>query len=120
MKLRLELDDGRVFEAEGNETTLFCLSDRVAFERRFGESAAAMDDWQKLFTDAEGNTKTVDKAALKEAGFREEWMLFPFYRELRRRAEGVPDWDEVMDKALDFDVESKNGDSSAVPTTGAS
>ncbi len=98
MKIRLELDDGHSYSAESNPRTFMGLASRIAFERQFGMSPAAMKAWQSLY-DNEGNLR--DDAEL--GVLREEWLAFFGWHELRRHDDDVPEWEYVIEHVVACD-----------------
>lgn len=100
MKIRLEMDDGRVFEAEANDKTWSCLADRIRFEKQFATSWTVMEAWRTLFDEDEDGKRTPRPGADLSI-IREEYTTFLYWCELRRRAENVPDWVEVIEHGIE-------------------
>lgn len=109
MKVTLELLDGRRFECEANEKTINCLADRFAFEQRFRRSAAVLNQWRELFDESGQPKKDADVSGVSELQ-----SLFMLWREVRRRVEEIPDWDEFVEQALDVTIDA--GDDGEDPT----
>lgn len=89
--------DGRTFEAEG---LMAPLTDRVAFERRFGVTAAVLSRIGDFFN-AEGRMRPdADAAAL-----REEWVAFIVFRILARGRAYGEDFDRFLEEVAEVEIE---------------
>jgi hypothetical protein len=99
MRVRLQatLSDGRRFEAEDLYAP---LSDRVAFERQFGVTAAVLSRLTDAF-DKDGKLNPDTDATQ----IREEHVAFLSWRLLRRTAE-LGTFDEFIDLAEELDIEA--------------
>lgn len=100
-----EMADGTTYTATVPDKSYMGLGDRVAFERRFGTSTSAvMMQLGGAFTvDDDGEQVVADDADLSE--LREEHHAFFAWRGLRRECDGVPDFDEFIDNAVDLEID---------------
>lgn len=91
---------------ESNADLWMCLSDRVAFERKFGKSTMSLAKFapQNGNGDAPADTTARDDEAAEE--LREEWLAFFVWRCLRRDHADVGDFDAFIDQVVNVEVDS--------------
>ncbi len=116
-KITATLDDGSAREC--STSTFMCLADRVAFERYFGQSSAALAAVRELFDDDGKPKPGADLSIL-----REEWIAFFAHRALLRAdREGTPAYDDFIESVAgvtidqDGDVPAPNPTEPAPPAS---
>lgn len=90
--------DGKKAEATGE---YMALADRVAYERRFNESAMVLSQMSDVFDEKTGKVK---KGA-DISGVREEWLAFFAWRLLKREGVAGEDYDSFLDSVADVSVD---------------
>lgn len=133
MKVFMEFDDGRRFEAVGNTKTFAGLASKSAFKKQFGIPFIVTRLWSQLMVDdpdapegAEGDGKRLDVSQLTSeqlALLDDEHLAYLVWLELKRRRGDIPDgkWDDIVanlvDAGIDFSddeaAETGEGPSSA-------
>ena len=115
MKIALTYTDGTSNEFVTN--TYLSLGDRIAFERRFGISAAKMSMAAERLRSLVGEdgelAQDADPVAFEE--LREEWLIYFVWRAAQREIGPLPDFETWVDTLADWNLDQDTD--VPVPTT---
>lgn len=101
IRVRAELMDGDDLRAvEATSRTYMCTADRVAFERRFGQSSGALASLRDKFDEQGKPRPGADLSDL-----RDEWIAFFAWRVLNRHAGDQGDFDSWIERVADIELE---------------
>jgi hypothetical protein len=119
MKISLTFTDGT--EAEFETRTYMSLGDRIAFERRFGVTAAtvgAAAERLRAHVDADGQL-SADTSPEALGELREEWLLYFVWRAACRAIGPLPEFDVWADALAEWSLEDEGTDAAGPTRSGA-
>lgn len=107
MRLRLELDDGTVVEADANPKTFMGMASKSAFKKQFGVPAIVMSVWAQAFTD-DGRLDTANLPADQLQWLDDEYLAFLVWMELHRRVDTMPEggWDQIVQRVVGVEIDN--------------
>lgn len=106
MRLKMELDDGSVYEADANPKTFMGMASKSLFKKQFGVPAIVMSVWANAF-DADGQL-AADLPADQLQWLDDEYLAFLVWLELARRVElPAGDWDDIVTRVVGVEIDNE-------------
>lgn len=111
MKIAMEFEDGRRFEATANEKTFRGIATKSAFKKQFGVPFIVTGLWSQVFVDGDdGEESKLDLSQVSADQLQyldDEHLAFLVWMELKRRCDDLPDgsWDKIVPQIADVEMD---------------